>query len=363
MSERTQYSQLLEQIRDWARELGFAQVGVSGVDLGEHPAYLERWLDAGYHGEMHYMARHGSRRSHPEQLIPGTLRVLSLRMDYLSADTRPLEVLDQPEKAYISRYALGRDYHKLVRKRLATLARRIEAAAGSGQYRAFVDSAPVLERAIAENAGLGWIAKNTLLINPQAGSWFFLGEIYTDLPLPVDEAQTEKHCGSCRACLDICPTNAFVGPFELDARRCISYLTIEHPGSIDEELRPLMGNRVFGCDDCQLVCPWNKFNQSSSEPDFSPRHQLQDPELAELFLWDEDTWLKKTEGSAIRRIGFERWLRNLAIALGNAPSLPTVLSALQARRDFPSALVREHVEWALQRHAQAAGNSSSNTSR
>ena len=348
MSEAQQYRELALAIGEWARDLGFQQLGISGVDLGEHPAYLDRWLASGYHGDMHYMEKHGSKRSHPDQLIPGTLRVLSLRMDYLSGDTQALEVLDNPDKAYISRYTLGRDYHKLIRKRLAKLAARIEEAAG-GHYRAFVDSAPVLERAIAEQAGLGWIAKNTMLINSKAGSWFFLGEIYTDLPLPVDQAQQEKHCGSCTACLDICPTDAFVGPFQLDARRCISYLTIEHPGSIDEELRPLMGNRIFGCDDCQLVCPWNKFAEHSPEPDFQVRHQLDDADLVELFLWDEETWLSRTEGSAIRRIGFERWLRNLAVALGNSRGGDRVKQALESRRDSPSGLVREHVEWALNR--------------
>lgn len=349
MSEQQQYQALTERIREWSTELGFQQLGITGVDLGEHPEYLQRWLDAGYHGEMAYMSNHGSRRSHPDQLVPGTVRVLSLRMDYLSDGRDPQPVLEDPTLAYISRYTLGRDYHKLIRKRLARLAKRIEEEAG-GSYRAFVDSAPVLERAIAEQAGLGWIAKNTMLINSQAGSWFFLGEIYTDLPLPVDEPKVDKHCGSCRACLDICPTDAFVGPFELDARRCISYLTIEHPGNIDEDLRPLMGNRVFGCDDCQLVCPWNKFASPTAEKDFAPRHGLEAPELATLFLWDEETWLQRTEGSAIRRIGFERWLRNLAIALGNAPTSPAIIAALKSRELYPSELVREHVQWALQQH-------------
>jgi epoxyqueuosine reductase len=286
-------------------------------------------------------------------LVPGTCRVLSLRMDYLAQDTQPLEVLASPDKAYISRYTLGRDYHKLVRKRLAQLAKRIEERAGGGQYRAFVDSAPVLERAVAERAGLGWIGKNTLLINADAGSWFFLGEIYTDLPLPVDTPQRTKHCGTCTACLELCPTDAFKGPFELDARKCISYLTIEHKGSIDPALRPLMGNRIFGCDDCQLVCPWNKFAQVTGEGDFQPRHELADAQLVALFLWDESTFLAKTEGSAIRRIGYERWLRNLAVALGNAPASEAVISALQERKEFPSELVREHVAWALQCHTQA----------
>jgi epoxyqueuosine reductase len=347
-------SDLVTKIREWATELGFQQVGITGVDLAQHEAYLERWLAAGHHGTMDYMAKHGSKRSRPDELEPGTLRVLSLRMDYLAADTQPLAVLASPHRAYISRYTLGRDYHKLIRKRLARLARRIEDQAGRGRYRAFVDSAPVLERALAEQAGLGWIAKNTMLINADAGSWFFLGEIYTDLPLPVDPPHDSKHCGTCTACLEICPTNAFVGPFELDARRCISYLTIEHHGSIDEELRPLMGNRVFGCDDCQLVCPWNKFAQPTAEGDFQPRHDLASSDLVELFRWDEPTFLEKTAGSAIRRIGYQRWLRNLAIALGNAPSSPDVVEALASRQGDPSNLVREHVAWALAQHRQGA---------
>lgn len=338
---------LRDQITIWAKELGFQQTGITGVDLGDNEEYLNRWLENGYHGSMQYMERHGSKRSRPAELVPETLRVISLRMDYLNEDTQPLDILDTPEKAYISRYTLGRDYHKLIRKRLAQLASKIEEAIGGGNYRAFVDSAPVLERAIAEQAGLGWIAKNTMLINAEAGSWFFLGEIYTDIPLPVDAAQEEKHCGTCTACLDICPTQAFTGPFQLDARRCISYLTIEHHGSIDAELRPLMGNRIFGCDDCQLCCPWNKFAQATGETDFTPRHSLSDIELTELFRWDEPTFLAKTEGSAIRRIGYERWLRNIAIALGNAPPSKAVLAALHERKEHPSALVREHVEWAL----------------
>lgn len=341
---------LLLEIRGWASELGFSQLGVSNIDLAEHEDYLQRWLAAGYHGQMQWMGDHGTKRSRPAELIPGTCRVLSLRMDYLSDGTDPMSVLEDPDKAYIARYTLGRDYHKLMRKRLAQLAKRIEERLGGGNYRAFVDSAPVLERALAEQAGLGWIAKNTMLINQDAGSWFFLGEIYTNLPLPADPPQDSKHCGSCQACLDICPTKAFVGPFELDARRCISYLTIEHKGSIDIELRPLMGNRIFGCDDCQLVCPWNKFAQPTAEKDFQPRHGLDDRGLLELFAWDEDTWATRTEGSALRRIGYDRWLRNLAIALGNAPTAPEVVAALRGRADYPSELVREHVHWALERH-------------
>lgn len=335
----------------WATELGFQQVGVTDVNLGEHEHYLQRWLDAGYHGEMNYMRKHGTKRSRPAELVPETLRVISVRMDYLSEGTEPLSVLGNGEKAYVSRYTLGRDYHKLIRKRLAQLAQRIETRIGAGQYRAFVDSAPVLERAIAEKAGLGWIAKNTMLINADAGSWFFLGEIYTDVPLPVDQPQQQKHCGTCTACLDICPTDAFTGPFELDARRCISYLTIEHHGSIDPALRPLMGNRIFGCDDCQLCCPWNKFAQPTDENDFRPRHQLEDSELVDLFLWSEEEFEHNTAGSAIRRIGYTRWLRNIAIALGNAPCSEKTISALRQRADHPAALIREHVAWALEQQA------------
>ncbi|KZX58594.1 epoxyqueuosine reductase [Halioglobus sp. HI00S01] len=342
-----QPSQLLADIRAHAAQLGFQQLGVTDVNLAEHEAYLQKWLDAGYHGSMDYMAKHGTKRSRPDELVPGTCRVLSLRMDYHVPEAGAEDVLASSEKAYISRYTLGRDYHKLIRKRLSQLAKYIQEKAGGGHYRAFVDSAPVLERAIAEQAGLGWIAKNTMLINSDAGSWFFLGEIYTDLPLPADPPQPSKHCGTCTACLEACPTDAFVGPFELDARKCISYLTIEHHGSIDEALRPLMGNRVFGCDDCQLVCPWNKFAQPTDKDDFKPRHGLESADLVTLFEWDEETFLTRTEGSAIRRIGYERWLRNLAIGLGNGPASPAAISALKHRSDHPSPLVREHIAWAL----------------
>ncbi len=341
---------LAQSIKDWGRELGFLQVGIAGVDLQEHEAHLQRWLAAGHQGEMDYMAAHGSKRSRPAELVPGTLRVISLRMDYLPGDTRMSERLAEPEKAYVSRYALGRDYHKLIRKRLQHLAERIQEVIGPFGYRAFVDSAPVLEKALAEQAGLGWIGKNTLLLNRKAGSWFFLGELFVDLPLPVDEPHAGEHCGRCTACLDICPTAAFVGPRQLDARRCISYLTIELKGSIPEELRPLIGNRVFGCDDCQIVCPWNRFARPSAEGDFQPRHGLDNATLAELFLWTEEQFLSRTEGSPLRRAGYERWLRNLAVGLGNAPSTIVVLEALKARGDDPSALVREHVAWALRRH-------------
>ncbi len=344
--------QLAASIKRWGRELGFQQVGIASIDLGEHEAHLQRWLDAGYQGEMDYMASHGSKRSHPDELVPGTLRVVSLRMDYLPGDTRMAEQLASPEKAYVSRYALGRDYHKLIRKRLQQLAERVQEAIGPFGYRAFVDSAPVLEKAVAERAGLGWIGKNTLVINRKAGSWFFLGELFVDLPLPVDPPHTSEHCGRCSACLDICPTKAFVAPYVLDARRCISYLTIELKGAIPEDLRPLIGNRVFGCDDCQIVCPWNRFARPSEQGDFRPRHQLDSAELASLFRWSEEEFLSRTEGSPLRRAGYERWLRNLAVGLGNAPSSIAVIEALELRRDHPSELVREHVRWALARHSR-----------
>lgn len=344
---------LAQSIKDWGRELGFQQVGIAGLDLREHEAHLQRWLDAGYQGEMDYMAAHGTKRSRPDELVPGTLRVVSLRMDYLPGDTRMSQRLAEPQSAYVSRYALGRDYHKLIRKRLQQLAERIQAAIGPFGHRAFVDSAPVLEKAIAEQAGLGWIGKNTLVLNRKAGSWFFLGELFVDLPLPVDAPHASEHCGRCSACLEICPTGAFVGPYVLDARRCISYLTIELKGAIPEDLRGSIGNRVFGCDDCQIVCPWNRFARPTEQADFQPRHGLDNAELAELFRWSEEEFLSRTEGSPLRRAGYERWLRNLAVGLGNAPTTIPVIEALQARRDYPSELVREHVSWALQRHGQA----------
>ena len=343
---------LAQSIKAWGRELGFQEVGISGLDLAEHEQHLQRWLEAGYHGEMDYMAAHGSKRSHPEELVPGTLRVVSLRMDYLPGDTDMAQRLTEPEKAYVSRYALGRDYHKLIRKRLQQLAERIQQAIGPFGFRAFVDSAPVLEKAIAEQAGLGWIGKNTLVLNRKAGSFFFLGELFVDIPL-VDPPHATEHCGRCTACLDICPTAAFVGPYVLDARRCISYLTIELKTSIPEELRPLIGNRVFGCDDCQIVCPWNRFARPTDQSDFQPRHNLDNAGLAELFLWDEDKFLSSTEGSPLRRAGYERWLRNLAVGLGNAPSTIPVIEALEARREYPSEMVREHVAWALGRHGRS----------
>ena len=341
--------QLAADIKTWGRELGFQRIGIADVDLSAAEAHLLDWLSRGRHGEMHYMESHGTRRSRPQELIPGIVRVISARLDYLpgqAADTDA--VLRDPSLGFISRYALGRDYHKVMRSRLQQLAERIEARVGPFQYRAFSDSAPVLEKALAEKAGLGWIGKHTNLIDKQTGSWFFLGELYTDLPLPVD-TPADNHCGTCRACLDICPTQAIVAPYELDARRCISYLTIELRSSIPVELRPLIGNRIYGCDDCQLVCPWNRFAQPAGETDFSPRHGLDAPDLLRLFAWTEEEFLNYTEGSAIRRIGHECWLRNIAVALGNAPAGEAIVNALRERSAHPSALVREHVRWALQR--------------
>jgi epoxyqueuosine reductase len=346
------FTALAADIKHWGRELGFQQVGITDLDPGVHAEHLRRWLAAGYHGTMSYMQRHADLRCAPTTLVSGALRLISLRMDYLSMETRAVDVLRNPTHAYVARYALGRDYHKLIRARLQQLAERIERAIGAFGYRAFVDSGPVLERAFAEKAGLGWIGKNTMLINRRAGSWFFLGELFTDLPLPIDAPAT-AHCGSCTACLDICPTQAFVGAQVLDARRCISYLTIELKGAIPPELRPLIGNRVFGCDDCQLCCPWNKFASPTRERDFTPRHALDQAELVTLFRWSEDEFWARTAGSAIRRAGYEGWLRNLAVGLGNAPRSPAVSAALAERLQHPSALVREHVRWALDRHQES----------
>ncbi len=341
---------LADRIKTWSRELGFQQLGVAGISLGEDEAHLRRWLEEGLHGRMDYMARHGDKRARPAELVPGTLRVLSVRMDYGTGDDAAAwDTLDAGERAYVARYALGRDYHKVMRNRLQKLADRIADDIGPFGYRAFVDSAPVLERALARDAGLGWIGKHTCLINRDAGSWFFLGEILTDLPLPVD-APASAHCGTCSRCITVCPTGAIVAPYRVDARRCISYLTIELKESIPEELRPLMGNRIFGCDDCQLACPWNKFAVHHQQPDFQPRHGLDAAGLVELFGWDEATFLQRTEGSAIRRTGHAGWLRNIAVALGNAPTTPEVLSALATRRDDPDPMVREHVGWALAQH-------------
>jgi epoxyqueuosine reductase len=401
------YQNLADQIYVWGRELGFQQVGITDTDVNEHAEYLKKWLDKGYHGEMAWMQRHQPQRENPELLVPNALRVISVRMDYLPENTQQIKTLKQPNKAYISRYALGRDYHKLIRKRLALLGKKIEsyceehteildALEQTFSQRPFVDSAPLLEKAFGEKAGLGWIGKHTILINETAGSWFFLGELVTNLPLPLSvfyatavagdnhkessaanntinsaaessnatvefieikgptsTAKTTTRpvnkCGDCSACLKICPTDAFVGPYKLDARRCISYLTIELKGSIPVEFREPMGNRVFGCDDCQLICPWNKWAKPTQEQDFTPRHSLDDTELTRLFLWSEEEYLKYTEGSAIRRIGFERWLRNLAIGLGNAEPTRDNIAALESRQAYPSAMVQEHIQWALNR--------------
>jgi len=332
-------------------ELGFARIGVANIDLPADEAHFLDWLRAGFNGEMHYMARHGSKRSRPAQLLPGTVSCVSARMDYWPAHAAESQAaLGDGSVAYVSRYALGRDYHKLMRSRLQRLCDRIGERIGPFGYRAFADSAPVLEKALARNAGLGWIGKHTNLIDAQAGSYFFLGEIYLDLALPQDESGT-AHCGSCSACLPACPTGAIVAPYRLDARRCISYLTIELTGPIPPEFRRAMGNRIYGCDDCQLVCPWNKFARPTAEKDFGVRHGLDRAQLVALFSWSEAEFLEKTRGSAIRRIGFERWLRNVAVALGNAPRSPAVIAALRQRENHPSPLVREHVRWALEQHA------------
>jgi len=346
--------QLAADIRRWGNELGFQQVGISDIDLSQAERRLADWLENEYQGEMEYMSRHGLKRSRPAMLVPGTVSVISVRMDYFPQDQQvATDLLDHPNKAYVSRYALGRDYHKVMRTRLRTLARRIEDRIGPLGHRVFVDSAPVLEKALAEKAGLGWIGKHTNLINRDAGSWFFLGELYIDISLPADQPET-SHCGTCRACMDVCPTNAIVAPYQLDSRRCISYLTIELKGEIPLQYRKLIGNRIYGCDDCQLFCPWNKFATPTAEKDFAPRNNIDDQELVELFSWDEAQWLEKTEGSAIRRIGYERWLRNIAVALGNAEKSERIVAALSARRHTDSQLVNDHVQWALDQHA---GNS------
>ncbi|HEY2273958.1 MAG TPA: tRNA epoxyqueuosine(34) reductase QueG [Steroidobacteraceae bacterium] len=337
-----------------ARALGFDALGVTAVDIPEDERHLLRWLNAGFHGEMGYMRRHANLRGNPQELLPGTVRIVSVRMDYWPGEARAAEeVLADPELGYISRYALGRDYHKVLRRSLARLATDLARSIGPFGYRVCVDSAPVLEKAHARNAGLGWIGKHTNLIARDAGSWFFLGEILTDLPLPVDEHAT-AHCGSCQACIPACPTGAIVAPFRLDARRCISYLTIEHHSAIPGELRAALGNRIYGCDDCQLVCPWNKFARAAAHPDFKVRHALDAPALAELFLWSAAQFEERMRGSAIHRLGYVRWSRNIAVALGNAPTSAAVTSALEARREDPSPLVREHVAWALGRHPRVA---------
>lgn len=341
-----QYEKLAANIRTWAHELGFQAAGIADTNLAEAETGLLNWLAQGFHGQMDYMAKHGTKRSRPADLLAGTLRVISVRMNYAARDARDSwDVLNQGERAFISRYALGRDYHKLMRRRLAQLADRIRLEVADFDGRVFTDSAPVMEVELASKAGLGWRGKHTLLLSQNAGSWFFLGEIYINLPLPADE-QESAHCGSCVRCIEVCPTQAIIAPYRLDARRCISYLTIELKGRIPPELRPLIGNRIYGCDDCQLVCPWNSFAKATVEPDFAVRHQLDDVSLVELFAWDEDEFKEKLAGSAIYRIGHEQWLRNIAVAMGNAPKSTAIVAALQTRASHASELVREHVIWA-----------------
>jgi len=351
--QRRDYAALALRIKAWGRELGFQQVGIADTDLEIAERRLTDWLQAGLHGEMGYMARYGTKRSRPAELLPGTRRIISVRMDYLPESRDHLQaLLADPAVAFISRYTLGRDYHKLLRRRLQHLAGRIRNEIGSFQHRVLVDSAPALEKPLAEKAGLGWIGKHTNLVDSKAGSWFFLGEIYTDLPLPPD-TPTRDHCGTCHACMDVCPTKAIVAPYVLDARLCVSYLTIEFRGTIPVALRPLIGNRIYGCDDCQLVCPWNRFARLSTEPDFEPRQRLDHASLLQLFSWSETEFLKRTEGSAIRRIGHEAWLRNLAVALGNGPFSDTLVAALRRRLEHQSLLVREHVAWAIERQTRS----------
>ncbi len=341
---------LVAQIKAWGRELGFQQVGIASTDLSSHEAGFVRWLDAGMHGAMDYMARHGLKRLRPAELQPGTRSIISVRMDYMPAALADApRVLRDGRLGYVSRYALGRDYHKVLRARLQRLAERIEAAIGPFGHRVFVDSAPVYETGLAEQAGLGWKGKHTLVLSRGAGSWFFLGELFTDLDLPPDSPSPQGHCGRCTACIDVCPTRAIVAEGVVDARLCISYLTIEHPGAIPIKLRPKLGNRIYGCDDCQLTCPWNRFAQPTTEADFAPRHGLEAPDLLALWAWTEEAFLSRTEGSPIRRIGFERWRRNLAVALGNAPADPAILAALKQALPAATPLVAEHIAWAIGR--------------
>jgi epoxyqueuosine reductase len=346
----TDYPALAQRIKAWGRELGFQAVGVAEADLSAAEPRLLEWLAQGWHGEMEYMARHGALRARPAELEPGTVRIISCRMDYLNSKNDQIE--ENFAKAAVARYARGRDYHRLIRNRLQKLCDRIEGEIGVFPHRAYSDSAPVMEVELAARAGIGWRGKHTLLLD-RTGSWFFLGEIFTSLALPPDAPAAER-CGSCEKCIDICPTQAIRGPYKLDARRCISYLTIEHKSAIPEELRPLIGNRVYGCDDCQLVCPWNRFAKLTNEIDFETRNKLDSSTLAELFMWTEAEFGERLQGSPIRRIGYERWLRNLAVGLGNAPSSPEVVTALKSKRNYPSALVKEHVEWALKRHEHLA---------
>lgn len=352
-------SSLAADIKRWGMALGFSAIGITDTDLSHAEQAHRDWLAKGFHGEMDYMAKHGDKRTRPAELVPGTVRIITARMDYFPPDAANSEaVLADGEKAFISRYALGRDYHKVLRQRLQGLCDRITKEAGPFGYRVFTDSAPVLEVALAEKAGLGWRGKHTLLLSREAGSWFFLGEIYTDLPLPID-APGQNHCGTCQACMDICPSQAIVAPYEVDARRCVSYLTIELKDSIPEDLRPLIGNRVYGCDDCQIACPWNRFGRLAAVDDFYVRHGLDNISLTTLFAWDEAQFKTNMAGSAIYRIGYVQWLRNLAVGLGNAPSSPDVIVALESRLNNPHPIIREHVEWALAQHTLRSGRSTS----
>lgn len=347
-----QATALASDIKIWAQELGLSACAITDTDLGEHEAYLLNWLKDGFHGEMHYMEKHGTKRSRPATLEPGTVRIISVRLDYFPPTATQAEtVLSDNELGYVSRYALGRDYHKVLRRQLQKLADKITQQTGQFSYRAFTDSAPVLEKAIAQKAGLGWIGKHSNLLNEKNGSWFFLGELFTNLPLPVDPPQTSAHCGSCTACITACPTKAIVAPYRVDARRCISYLTIELDGAIPVEFRKAMGNRIYGCDDCQLVCPFNKFSDPTEITDFYPRHQLDAPKLSELFSWTEQEFNDRMLGSPIRRIGYQNWLRNIAVALGNASSKETVIAALESRKDCDNPILAEHIAWALEQHA------------
>ena len=357
---QTDYSELATNIKEWGKSLGFQAVGICDTSLDVAEERLLEWLAHGQHGEMDYMAKHGLKRSRPAELVPGTQRVISVSMDYYPLNAKDAwEVLQDGSKAFISRYALGRDYHKVLRNRLEKLADKIRVKSDDFNFRVFTDSAPVMEVALAQKAYLGWRGKHTLLLSRERGSWFFLGEIYTDLPLPIDQpgdAPEENHCGSCKHCIEVCPTQAIIAPYQLDARRCISYLTIELKSTIPPELRPLIGNRIYGCDDCQLVCPWNSFAHKSVEADFAARHGLDDVSLTTLFSWDETIFKEKFAGSAIFRIGHEQWLRNIAVALGNAPSSAEILIALQTRSQDPSLLVREHVMWALAQHQMVSAS-------
>lgn len=345
-SSSINYLELAEKIKSWGQELGFSQIGFSDIDLTEHEQALQNWLDNKYHGDMDYMEKHGLMRARAHELVPNTLTVISARMDYLPNDAKFAQTLKNKNKAYVSRYALGRDYHKLMRKRLKQLGEKIKSFCQQFNYRPFVDSAPILERPLAEKAGLGWVGKHTLLINKEAGSWFFLGELLIDIALPTTKKSTNE-CGSCVSCIKICPTQAIIEPYVVDARRCISYLTIELRGAIPEEYRPLIGNRIYGCDDCQLICPWNQYSQLSTEGDFQPRQQLDNITLLDVFSWDEPTFLTKTEGSPIRRIGYDCWQRNIAVALGNANYSPEIVNALEQQLNHSSPMVLEHIQWAI----------------